>query len=204
MSPTSICVTCRGGMILLITTRAPRYSTSSRIAPLTNVAVPTAQGLYLTARRSGTGMGVDVSSNGGSFLGKKTSWMFSHKSAPHGPLVECLARGRHPVRGHPRTGYRIGVPGVVQYVICHMLPLALFLPAPAGLPVSSGRFLDPGCRCSGEVDRPETKPILPLCVTVSPFVAAFVTLCQGFAGHVRARHSPKSHILRLDRDSHIQ
>ena len=44
---------------------------------LTVAEMPKAQGLRLNAIRSGTGIGVEVSSRGGSLGGKKTSRMLS-------------------------------------------------------------------------------------------------------------------------------
>ena len=47
------------------------------MARLTVVEMPMAHGLGLTAMRSGTGIGVEVSSSGGSLGGKKTSRILS-------------------------------------------------------------------------------------------------------------------------------
>src|ERR1017187_5494667 len=56
-----------------------KNSTISRIERLTVVEIPIAQGLGFTAIRSGTGMGVEVRTNGGSLRGKKTSLTLSHR-----------------------------------------------------------------------------------------------------------------------------
>ncbi len=58
---------------------------------LTVVEMPMAQGLGFTAMRSGTGMGVEVSTSGGSLRGKKTSWMLSHRVDPDGFLLKGFA-----------------------------------------------------------------------------------------------------------------
>ena len=56
----------------------------ARMRPFTTVAVPTAHGLVLTAIRSGTGIGVDVSSSGGSLGGKSVSRTLSYSSVQIG------------------------------------------------------------------------------------------------------------------------
>ena len=55
----------------------PSQMASSRMARLKVDEIPMAQGLAFTAIRSGTGIGVEVSSRGGSLTGKKTSRMLS-------------------------------------------------------------------------------------------------------------------------------
>ena len=58
---------------------------------LTVVEMPMAQGFGLTAIRSGTGMGVEVNSSGGSLTGKNTSRMLSQRLCPDRLLFESLA-----------------------------------------------------------------------------------------------------------------
>ena len=159
--------------------RAQDRAPGAGSAPFTNVAVPTAQGLYFTAIRSGTGMGVEVNSSGGSFLGKKTSWMFSQRSAPDGLLFEGFAEEGVEFDGlswirDARLGFR---PVSVRHL--PYLPLAL-LPFDPGVWGRSG-----------------TRLILPLCVTASRFVAAFVTPLSGvLPGQFLVVLLSKSHILR--------
>ena len=79
---------------------------------LTVVEIPMAQGLGFTAIRSGTGIGVEVSTSGGSLRGKKTSWMLSHKLDQMGFSSNVL-----PIRasrssiavGHHRGRFRVRV-----------------------------------------------------------------------------------------------
>ena len=69
-----------GGLLTVSMIFLPtKNRTTSRMVRLTVVEMPMAQGLGLTAIRSGTGMGVEVSTRGGSLRGKKTSWMLSHR-----------------------------------------------------------------------------------------------------------------------------
>jgi hypothetical protein len=60
-------------MIFLLT----KKSMINRKSTLRVAEMPTAQGLRLTAIRSGTGIGFEVSSSGGSLGGKKTSRMLA-------------------------------------------------------------------------------------------------------------------------------
>ena len=131
------------------------------MAPLMNVALPTAHGLYLTAMRSGTGMGVEVNSRGGSFLGKKTSLMFSHRSAQRGLSSNALPRKASSwwpsMEGMPDWGS-----GCVN---------TSFAIVAAG---SAARYSG-AALSSGGWGRSGTRLILPLCVTSGLFVAEFVT-----------------------------
>ena len=66
-------VALRGLLTVSMIFLPTKKSTTSRMARLTVVEIPMATGLALTAMRSGTGIGVEVSTSGGSFLGKKRS-----------------------------------------------------------------------------------------------------------------------------------
>ena len=77
-TPTSMLVACNCcwftvSMIFL----TPKTTKNAKKARFTVVEIPIAQGLGFTVIRSGTGIGVDVSSSGGKWGGKKTSRMLS-------------------------------------------------------------------------------------------------------------------------------
>src|SRR4051794_36341584 len=73
------------GLVTVSTIFLPtKNRTTRRMLRFTVVEMPIAQGLGFTASRSGTGIGLEVSSSGGSFGGKNTSRMLSQSSTQMG------------------------------------------------------------------------------------------------------------------------
>ncbi len=75
--------------------------------------IPMAHGFAFTAIRSGTGIGFEVSSRGGSLTGKNTSWMLSQRPAQMGFSSKAFPRNASsswPVPGQPRLPGRSFLP----------------------------------------------------------------------------------------------
>ena len=84
------------------------------------VEIPMAHGFAFTAIRSGTGIGVEVSSRGGSLTGKNTSWMRSQRLAQMGSSWKAFPRKESsswPVTGTeaPWSPFSSGVMSGVMY-----------------------------------------------------------------------------------------
>ena len=76
---------------MLWTTRMPSQMASSRMEILKSVEIPMAHGFAFTAIRSGTGMGFEVSSRGGSLTGKNTSWTRSQRLTQMGSSLNAVS-----------------------------------------------------------------------------------------------------------------
>ena len=84
------------------------------------VEMPIAQGLGLTAMRSGTGMGVEVSSRGGSLVGKKIVADALVESRKRPLLLKGLAQEKveFVAACQGSIGLRVGV-WLCQLIVCH-------------------------------------------------------------------------------------
>ena len=87
-------VACKGGFTMLWTMRMPSQMASSRTEILKVVEIPMAHGFGFTAIRSGTGIGCEVSSRGGSLTGKNTSRMLSQRPTQMGFSLNALPEER--------------------------------------------------------------------------------------------------------------